>query len=171
MNHLIKITDVRHISSNGDVLWHAQNLLNTFHDDGQILIFKVMFTGELSVTPDTVYYFGLDNRITISPTDTLASLVNEPNISTGYQRQIVAIGTSGFSITTSTYGDVMIQGPVITFQNSVVGSQPYPAANLFMTDGTYLIATVPLSSPTTLSYGDLIQVSMGLALRDVSPAS
>ena len=175
MNHLIKISEIKHIYSNGEVLWKDRNLLNTLHNEGEELVFKVMFTNEEDVPVN--YYFGLDNRATVSVNDTINSLVDEPNPLTGYERQAIASGIAAFSIGISSEGDQMVEGPIVSFQHTNSGLGGFTVRNMFLTNvpqglytGTaYLMATVPLTNPITVYYGELIQVRLGLALRDISP--
>ena len=167
---MITIQEIGLLSSTGELLWKKENLHNMLHDDGEEFIINVLFGG---VGVPSFYYFGLDNRTSLSSTDTMSSLVNEPSVN-GYARQKIA---SGSSINNASQFTIMTEPP-FTAQSSILffsannnGSWG-PVSNLFMTDKSdnsgYLISSVPLSTTITVAQGTSIYVRMGFQLSDNS---
>lgn len=164
---LIKIKKIQHLSKTGEVLWENSNLYNTLHLDGELFILNAMFAGgqDNIYIPD-FYYFGLDNRTTITAADTMVSLQNEPLVN-GYIRQDVS-SLSQFSVALNT-GHYRADSPVIAF--SAIGGGWGPVRNLFLTDkgdntGS-LISSVSLGSVVSLIAGEQILLKMALSLFDV----
>lgn len=169
MKHLLKIIKIEHLSKDKNVLWREENLLNTFHNDGEEYILKAIFTGQEDIPSN--YYFGLDKRTTLAESDNLASLLDEPeNGFNGYARQTVS--SSDQFVVDTTNSHFYVRSPIITF--SAVGGSWGPVRNLFLSttrqndyDG-YLISSIVLSQTITLSAGETISVRMGISLKDVT---
>lgn len=160
---LTKIEFIQHVRD-GKVLWEERNILNTLHSEGEWWLLKNCFNTETVQIPSS-YYFGLDNRDTISIGQTMASLVEEP-IGGGYAR--VAVNSlNGFEVS-------MINGiyraisPLLQFTS--VGGGYGPVKNLFLTTSSgnsgKLISSNALSSAISPSAGDTINLRMSLQLRD-----
>ena len=66
------VKEIQHLSSKGDILWEAKNLKNLFMNEGEQFMLDIVFAG--GEIPSS-YFLGLDNRATISVTDTISSLV------------------------------------------------------------------------------------------------
>lgn len=155
------------ITRGGDVVWRAENLRNMLHSGGEEMILKTLFYNDGTMPPQ-YYYLGLDGRATISYSDAMDDLVNEPSGS-GYQRQPVessSDGSSGFAITTGTLLHKAVSNIVSFNATGTYG----PVYNLFMTDASdnsgYLISSVALSSPATLYSGDVLSLRMTMSLKD-----
>ena len=169
MKHVITILDIKHLSKDGEILWEAKDLFNTLHVVGEEYILKAVFTGGVTNTYiPASYYFGLDNRATIAPADTMTtvSLNGEPSTS-GYARASIS-STGQFAVSISGSGNNVATSPVVSFTAS--GGSFGPVRNMFLTDQTdnsgYLIASVPLTSQLTVSAGETIAARMGLVLKD-----
>ena len=169
MKHLLTIEEIRHLDKEGEIIWSARELLNTFHNDGEEFMLKALFSGELDIPDD--YYFGLDKRTTIRIGDNLVSLLDEPeNEFNGYARQPIA--ASGQFVVDTTSDHYYARGPILHFSAS--GGSWGPVRNLFLSTtrqsdyGGYLLASVPLSQTITVADGESISVRMGLSLRNVS---
>ena len=163
---LIKILEIQHVR-NGEVIWEEKNLFNTLHVGGEMFLLSCAFDSNPGVFPPANYYFGLDNRPTITVDDLMTDIVDEP-VGNGYLRQAVS-STGQFSI--DVLGGVYrASGQVVTF--SATGLGWGPVSNLFMAsaadDSGTLIASNSLSNAITLSSGDAINMRMALALQDVS---
>lgn len=161
---LMKVLSIRHLDVDGSILWESKNLYNVLHTEGEKFLLECLFsTGTLPSN----YFFGLDNRTTVTTADTMASLVSEPS-SFGYSRQIVAsAGQFTVSLQGSSY---RADSPLISF---AADGGTWPAiSKLFLTnlinDQGTLIATVSLDSTVTLHDGQQIVLQMGLSLRDTT---
>src|SRR4051812_4705254 len=88
---LIKIVEVVHRSRTGEGLWKANNLRNMLHSGGEQFMLNALFVGGKSSNAyiPTNYYFGLDNRTSLSALDEMGDIVSEPNVF-GYSRQSVS---------------------------------------------------------------------------------
>ena len=132
------------------------------HYEGEQHLLSILFAG--TALP-TNFYLGLDNRTTLTATDTLASLVGEPTVN-GYARQPVSSTAFTVIFTGSAY---QANTPIVTFSAS--GGSWGPVNNLFMSttsdNSGKLIASVTLNQPAlTLINTQIMRIRMGLALRD-----
>lgn len=165
---ILQIDEIKHIR-NGKVIWEKFNLKNILHLQGEEYFLKILFSS--SITKPTNYYFGLDNRDTISVSDELTDLYNEPQTH-NYSRQVASSSTDWTFVSTTVYSEA--KSPVLTFGAS--GGSWGPVCNLFMTmqdqseDPTtgYLISTVYLGENITVLDGDSISMRMGVKLQDGS---
>jgi hypothetical protein len=160
---LMKILEVQHIR-NGEVIWEQKNLLNTLHVGGELFVLTCCFDNNGSLPPAN-YYFGLDNRATITIDDLMTDLSNEP-VGNGYLR--AAVASNGQFTVDLLSGVYRATSQIVTFSAS--GGSWGPVSNLFLTtrsdnDGI-LIASSPLSNTITLNSGDAINMRMALALHD-----
>lgn len=160
---LMKVLEIKHYSKHNELLWEDKNILNLLHTDGEEFILQVLFGGEAI---PTAYYLGMDNRASLSESDTMGSLGTEP-IGNGYLRQPV-LSTGEFTFTVTSLGFTQAQSPIVEFNAS--GGTWGPVANLFLTDQSdssgYLISSIKLSSTVTLDDGERVTVRMGLGMRD-----
>jgi len=161
---LVKILEVQHVR-NGEVIWEQKNLLNTLHVGGELFVLTCCFDNDGTLPPAN-YYFGLDNRATISTDDLMTDLSDEP-VGNGYLR--AAVASSGQFTVDILSGVYRATGQIVTFSAS--GGGWGPVSNLFLTtrsdnDGI-LIATSALSSAVTLTAGDAINMRMALSLQDI----
>lgn len=168
-NGLMKVLEIKHLDVDGKVLWEADNLINMLHAEGEAFILKTMFTGEETVPVN--YYLGLDNRSSLSRSDTLSTvIITEPSTTNGYLRS--ALPSSGsFTVALDSSGNVYeASGPIAAF--SATGGNWGPVTNLFLTTtaGTSgsLISSVPLSSSINVTDGQTINLRISLTLRDCS---
>jgi hypothetical protein len=166
MIHLVRIDEVSFIK-NSKVVWKNSNLKNILHFQGEELILKILFSDYEDV-PE-YYYFGLDNRETISVDDTLPDLVSEPVVH-NYMRQVKnSIDDWTFAVAN---GYNVVKSSIITFGAS--GGSWGPVRNLFLTNinqsqvpgSGYLISTVNLGQSITVSSGDAISLRMSIGLRN-----
>jgi hypothetical protein len=152
---IFKILTIKHLAKDGNVLSCQSNIYNTIHQEGEKFILGVCFAG--TALP-TSYYLGLDARHTIKPGDTIADLI-EP-VGHGYQRQ--ALSNDEFTLSQQTGGIWMAESPSVIFtatQNWIT------VANVFITNGTNLMATAELNTPITLNAGESASVQIGMTLR------
>lgn len=165
-NGILKIVEAT-ISRENKVIWKNENLYNLLHSEGEELILQTLFYND-GTLPPSYYYLGLDNRTTIAYADTMATLIDEPSGS-GYTRQQLSsssTGTSGWTVTVGTSLHKAVSN-IVSF--NATGSYG-PVRTLFLTDASdnsgKLISSVSLSSPATLSSGDVLSVRMTLSLKD-----
>ena len=162
---LMKIDLLQHIR-NGEIIYEERDVYNTLHFLGELYCLSALFLGgnnPNSFIPNN-YYMGLDNRATVSPSDTMQTLNNEP-VGNGYARQLLS-STTGFTIDISA-GVHRAVGNIITFSASGVGWGP--VQNIFLTNmsdnlGT-LISTAILSTPIQPAPGDNINMRMAMQLK------
>ena len=162
---LMKILEIQHVR-NGKVIWEDKNILNIFHTGGELYMLTCCFDNPGSL-PVANYYFGLDSRSSIATTDLITNLTGEPN-SNGYSR--VAVPSNGNFTLDFVNGIYRATSQILTF--TATGSGWGPVTNLFLAttidNSGILIASSPLSSATSLSAGDSINMRMALSLQDNS---
>lgn len=164
--HGIMTVDYFQHIRDGKVLFEQKNIKNLLHVQGEQQILNALFVGgntSNAYIPST-YFLGLDDRTTLSASDTLTSLVSEP-VSGGYARQGVS-ATTGFTIETSGTSVKATTG-IVTY--SCTTSSWGPVRNLFLTNvgsGTagILYSSVALSNTVTLAPGDSITLKFSLSL-------
>lgn len=160
----MKVLEITHFSADGKVLYYENEIHNTLHATGEQFILGVLFQGlEL---PES-YYLGLDNRATIDVDDTMTTISTsgEPTANS-YERQFA--DAANFSLITNDSGNAQANSPIVTFQ--ALGGSWGPVRNLFLTNESandgYLIASVALSEQITVSDGEVVNMRLGMALRD-----
>ena len=158
----IMILEYFRIHKNGKVIREEKNIPNLLHVQGEQRILGNLFGG---IAIPSTYYLGVDAMTSLSASDTLASLINEPSTG-GYNRQ--GIASNAFTIETSGT-TVKAKTGIITF-SCTSGSWPQ-AKNLFLTNvgsGTsgILYSSVVLSSPFTLNSGESITLKFSMALSN-----
>lgn len=158
-NGLLKIMEIQHLDADGKILWEDKNLYNVLHKLGESFILNSVFAG--TALP-THYYFGLDNRTTISASDTLSTVTATEPTSYGYTR--IAVSAAG-AFTVSLQGDhYRAVGPIVSFTS--VGGSFGTVRNLFLCTTTTLIASVALSQIITFSSDQTVNMKLSLSLRD-----
>ena len=167
-NGLVKILEIEHINIKGEILWSQKNLYNVFHTAGEQFVLSAVFSGGVNNTIIPYnYYFGLDNRSTIAAGDTMSTIVAEPN-NNGYGR--IGLSSSGvFTVVLPVGGThYRANGPIISFLAN--GGSWGPVSNLFLTtqpnNTGVLIASVPLTQTVTVNTGEVVNMRMGLTLKD-----
>ena len=162
---ILKIKEIQHIR-NGEVIWHSSNLKNILHTQGELYLLQILFS---NTAKPQYYYFGLDNRTTISESDQLTNLSGEPQIN-NYSRQIVDSSANWTFVAAS--GSNQAKSPTLIF--GAYGGSWGPIRNLFMTmqpqsgDANigYLISTVALGQDIIVTDGDSISMRMVIGLKD-----
>lgn len=162
---LMKIIEAQYIRD-GKIIWEAKNLYNLLHAGGELFFLTCCFENDGTFPPDQ-YYFGLDNRPSLSVDDMMTDLVDEP-VGNGYLRQSVS-SSSGFTI--DVVNNVYRASSQILVFSATTGSWG-PATTLFLTtradnDGV-LLASAPLSNEISLEPGDSFSMRMSLSLKDTS---
>ncbi len=165
-NGLLKILEIQHLDSKGNVLWEDKNIRNFLHQDGEEYMLRAAFTGGRvsTIIPDS-YYMGLDNRSAIEADDQMSDLIGEPT-SNGYERQ--SITSSGdFSINFES-DHFIATSPIVAFR-ATVGAWG-PVSNLFLSDqednSGFLISTAYLGVGITVTAGDSVTMRIGMQLKD-----
>ncbi len=157
---LMTILEACHHDANGNVLWQASNLHNTFHNTGEEFFLKTLFTQQVALP--TTYFVGLDNRLTINQADIMSGLLGEPS-GNGYSR--IGVGTSAGFGAEFVSGKWVVKSTTVLFRANGTWAT---VRNAFLTTGTsnsgYLIASVPLLSPRTLTAGQAISFRFVLGL-------
>ena len=125
-----------------------------------------------TIIPD-LYYIGLDNRATLSVTDTMESIFEEP-IGNGYAR--VPVASSGdFTTQVSPAGHWTAVSPLLVYSASPSGTGWGPVQNLFLTDATglsgNLISSSYIGSSLSVIAGDNIVLQLDMSLLDCTPGS
>lgn len=163
---LMKILEIRHCDAQGNILFEQENILNLLHLDGEEFLLRAAFTGGQvsSIIPEN-YYLGLDNRQSVSADNTMDDLIGEPSGS-GYERQpISSNGDFNINLDASHY---LATSPIVAFR-ATSGSWG-PVSNLFLTDqddnSGYLISTIVLESPISLSLGSSVTMRIGMRLME-----
>ena len=156
---------------NDQVIFEKNNIHNVLHVQGEEQILNALFVGG-SISNNYIpsfYYLGLDNRSTVSETDTYASISGEPETSTGYARQGIS-STSGFSVVTSG-STVKAKSNLIAF--SATTTSWGPVKNLFLTNvvsgspvSARLYSTIEIGSSITVSVGDQISLIFSMSLKN-----
>jgi len=167
-NGIMKIDEIIQKDNNGKIIYQEENIYNILHLQGEERILSAVFLGgptNNSYIPSN-YFLGLDNRGTVTASQTLADLSGEP-AGSGYSRQ-PASSTTGFSIVNNN-GVYQARSNIIIFA-AVAGSWG-PVINLFLTDASSgssgnLYSTAVLASPIILSSGETISVRFSLALKN-----
>ena len=162
---LMKVLYIQHLR-NGKVIYEEKDILNTLHIEGEELLLRIAF---LSLIVPTAYYIGLDNRASLAVDDTLSTVsAVEPTATNGYLRVAASPGTD-FSLTINGSGNNQVNTPIITFRSNP-GDWNRPVQNLFLAsssdDSGYLIASAQLSASLDMNAGDMVNLRLGLALRN-----
>jgi hypothetical protein len=159
------------LDESGKVILRDENRPNVLNTQGEQFILSLMFNG---AAPPSNYYFGLDNRATVTQSDTLASIVGEPTSSniTGYQRAAVASSGSQntFSVPIIESGNMKSYSPILVYNSGSVGWGP--VQNIFLTTSTtgaydgFLISSAPLTVPVTLTANQTLRLRFAMQLSN-----
>lgn len=162
----MKIKEIQHTDSFGNIIWQGKNIPNLLHLEGEKFLLQAAFTGGvISTIIPSVYYLGLDNRLTVAVGDTIDNLIGEP-LSNGYERaQVSSSGDFTINFEQSHY---VATSPIVAFR--ALGGSWGPCSNLFLTaevEGVFqLISTAVLPSAIIMNSGDAITMRIGLQIRD-----
>lgn len=164
-NGILRIIEIQHRNSQGNILWEAKNIYNILHQDGEEFILRAAFAGgQISTIIPEDYYLGLDNRQAVVAADTMDDLIGEPSVTRGYARQ--AVGSSGDFTLNFQSDHYVATSPIVAFRADDTWG---PVSNLFITDQAdntgYLIATAILPSALSVSAGESVTMRIGLQLR------
>lgn len=163
-NGIFRIIEADLFDKDGKSIWHVEDLKNIIHKTGAEYILQKTFNNSLS-TGTSLFWFGMDNRPSLTYNDVDDNIIGEPSGSNGYQR--FSVSTSGqFIAAPSSQANYELISPNLTFtcsQNSWG-----PVSNLFVSTAPvsngYLISSVRLTQPISLSSGQSFVVRMGLSL-------
>lgn len=163
---LMKVLEIEHLDVDGKLLWKDSNIKNLLHAGGEEFILDVMFTGNATIP--TNYYLGMDNRSSLARNDTMSTVSStEPTSVNGYVRASVP-SSGSFSVSEVDETVFEAESPILSF--SATGGSWGPVGNLFLTNASdfsgVLISSVLLSSPTTVTDGQTINVRIAMGLRD-----
>ena len=158
---ILKIIDIEH-KRGSKVLWHQKNIWNQLHLRGEEFLLNCCFNNPGDFPPSE-YYFGLDNRLSISQSDTIEDLEGEPTGS-GYTRQ--PRSSNGGFVVESVSGNYRASSNIMTFV--ATGGGWGPVKNIFMAtssgDSAILLSTAALSQEISLIDGDSVNLRMALSL-------
>lgn len=166
---IMKILEIQHWDSKGNLVWEEKNVLNLLHQDGEEFLLRAAFTGgrDSNIIPDN-YELGLDNRQAVTETDTMDDLIGEPS-GGGYVRQEIA-SAGDFAINFEE-NHFVATSPIVAFR-ATTGAWG-PVSNLFLTNqppggigDRYLISTAILQSAIALNPGDAVTMRIGMKLKD-----
>jgi hypothetical protein len=158
---LLTIESIKLFDKNNNIKYEQKNIKNTLHQTGQFYMLNSLFANKN--TRVDFYYAGLDNRTSLSTTDTMASLLDEPS-SNGYIRQKITSWSSPV-ISNSVY---VVKSNSITFSASSTGWGP--VRNIFLAttqnNSGFLISSVKLNQELILKAGDTSVLIMNLSLSN-----
>lgn len=177
--HWLTVLNVSHHNQANEKIWEAKNLENILHLDGELFALSLLYDSDYSnskhvldgddnpTRPDN-YYLGLDNRSTVSSSDTMISLSSLEPTSNGYARQIIS-STTGFTIELDVT-KYRVRTNVISFTAS--GGSFGPIRNVFLSnkignDG-FLMNTVSLGTQRTVASGETLTFELSLSLSNCS---
>jgi hypothetical protein len=164
---IMKILEIQHLDSKNNVLWNAKNIYNLLHSEGEQFLLQAAFIGgrNSEIIPD-FYYLGLDNRLTVTVSDTMADLISEP-LGGGYERAEIA-SSGDFSINFDN-NHYIATSPIVAFR-ATTGFWG-PVSNLFLTAEVgsefKLISTAVLPSAIILNSGDAVTMRIGMQIREI----
>ena len=175
--NLMTVLEVSHHNEYGEVLFKKYNLKNILHSEGEEYILKTLFTNDytpiraetnLPTFVVTSYYMGLDNRSSLSTSQSLTDIEDLETNGTGYTRQ--QVGKNSFQIIENSNGNYQANSPTIQFNCS---GGTWTAKNIFLatsysqlfTGPKKVISSVPLGSTLVISNGETVSMRIGLALK------
>lgn len=168
--HLMHVIELKYIDTDGSIYWESSEVIhNIVHNQGEQFILSGMFNTSAGIVAPTNYYLGLDARIVLSETDTLANLIAEPTTN-GYARQPVS-SFNGFSVALGMGTSFTAVSNSVVF--SATGGSWGPVTNLFLTNilsGTsgYLISSAPFNNSRTVNSGQSISARISISLGNCS---
>jgi hypothetical protein len=157
---IMKVVELIHTSSGGEVLMVKRNVLNTMHILGEDFVLRVLFAGR--DIPEQ-YYLGLDARDSISASDSISDLEGLEPSAGGYERQ--AIRSDNFDVSASPSGS-RANSPTVLFTSTT--SSWGPIRNIFMSvgygSGSVLISSATIGQNLVVSPGETISMRMAMSL-------
>jgi len=161
---IMKILEVKHLSSDGKAIYEEQNIKNMIHKVGEEYLLKVLFSS--TVKPQN-YYVGLDNRIALEKNHQIFDAGLYEPTSNGYERQ--AVDSSSFQVQEIT-GTIQARTPTLAFRAT---SGSWTVKNIFIATAllsnnanSVLISSASLSREITVSSGEIVTMRMAMALSD-----
>lgn len=168
-NGILKIFEIQHISSTGEIISSQKNLYNTLHSYGEEFILSKMCN---KVTLYGYFWMGLDNRSNITIPQTISDLVGEP-FGSGYSKKSINAAPKqneiGFTVEASK-GQWIARGPLITWTAAIANWSS--VSNLFLTapkagmPNGELMSTVVMAKSVALRQGESLTLRAGVGLRD-----
>lgn len=156
------------VDEDGNELWREPEKLNILHDEGEQAILSAYFDTDLAGfgPPPANLYVGLDNRTSLSESDTLSSLVNEPNTG-GYSRKAVSTAT-GFTLAQPAD---FYRATSQTVSFTAMGGNIGEVRNRFLCTaasgtGGLLLVTLALSTLRTINEGDTLNTNFIIGLAE-----
>lgn len=159
---LMKVLEIQHLSSNGDLIYKEEGIRNLIHFSGEQYVLGVLFGGQ--AIPEK-YYIGLDSRTSLSASTSIGGLSGFEPTSNGYERQ--AVNYDNFSVISSSEG-WQANSPVLLFR--ATGGSWGPVRNIFMSTGLgysssiVLLSSAALSRDITVANGEIVTMRMAMAL-------
>jgi hypothetical protein len=143
-----------------NIIFEQKNIKNIVHQLGEQYMLNALFKqGDIASS----YWVGLDNRVTLGSTDTVASITGEPLPQTSYKRQEITSWSSPYLLN----GSYAVKSSSIVFDASLVGWGP--VNNIFLTtskSGGILVSSARLSQTVALTAGDSVIMDMSLSLTN-----
>jgi len=168
---ILKINEFK-VHRGDEILYLEENIYNLLHLGGESKILSALFIGGNSGNAyiPSNYYIGLDNRISIQFTDTIDSLVGEPN-GNGYARIGVPSNGSSTGFQINIIGETVAAGTKTPGTFVATTGSWGPVRNLFLTDratntSATLYSSVPLAQPVSVPAGTNITVKYTISLRN-----
>lgn len=161
----MKVEEIELVHKDGSIAWKKYDLGNVLHFSGENFLLQGLFANNGTVIPAN-YYIGLDARETVSASDSMSDLIDEP-IGNGYLRQPVS-SQSGFTIRNFD-GVYKALSNIVTF-SAVGGDYNSTAKNIFLataTSGGTLISSVSLNQDVDLGEGESVNMRITMTLRNV----
>lgn len=163
--HLV-YASVRHVRE-GRVIYEEEDLENILHDEGEQALLSAYFDTDLAGygAPPLNLYVGLDNRTSLTESQTLANLTGEPS-GNGYARIAVST-TTGWTIS-NPVDDYQAKTATLTFNASGAGWGPVSKIFLATTsDNTgKLLVSLALSASRTLVAGDQLNTDLAIKMSE-----
>ena len=146
----------------GKVLWEDTGR-NALSDQGEEAMLELFFRGDASFAP-VQFYLRLCND-TLSDTDTLSTILNEPTTN-GYAPQLLERSSTGFPTKGLDAGDYRLTSKELTF--TAVGGDIGPVTSAFLATTSdnlgKLVCFKPLSMTRTVLDGDEMVLQMRIKL-------
>ncbi len=159
---LMKVLEIKHTDSEGNVLYCEKDIRNLIHYTGEQFVLGSLFGGQ--ELPEK-YYIGLDSRTSLSASTSISGLSGFEPTTSGYARQ--SVNSGNFSVVSDESG-WQANSPILLF--GAVGGSWGPVKNIFMATGlgysgsSVLISSASLSRDVTVNAGEVVSMRMAMAL-------
>lgn len=159
----MKVVELVHRASNGDVIRVERDILNMVHVLGEEFLLRALFAG--GDLPSN-YYIGLDSRDSISASEVISDIDGHEPTGNGYERQAVA--SDGFAIVADVPTSRKANGPTVLFTAS--GGSWGPVKNIFLCtalgygSNSVLISSAGLGQGLVVSDGETVSMRMAMSL-------